>query len=508
MDTQTTITRAGFLSGAIAAGAAACALAGRSAGAAEASQVEWDQECEVLVVGTGYSGLAAAYEATKAGADVMLIEKLGIPGGNSLVADGDFAVCGSIAQEQAGIKDSVDDYINDMQVAGLFLNDVEKCRIIAEKSNETWEWTRSELGVEWQTDEKGNIKVIPYGGHSILRTLHLVEGHGSAIVLPLLDKLAELGVEPQFECMLDALVRDEDGRVVGARLSKGVKNNDASTGEPLYVHATKGVVLASGGFGRDIIWRAAHDPRLDESVDCTNAGGATAESLCAAIDAGAMPVHLDWIQCGPWCSPDEEGYGTAPSWIDSVAGYAPDINPLTGQRCVNELTDRKRYCDLIFEVGEPLVQVVNDANVPSWSRVYLEACIDAGVCHTFDDLEQIADKYNLPKDEFLAQMEQYNQMVKAGTDDQFGKTIPEDAVPVDEPPFYVTRRWPKVHHTMGGVKTDAECRVLDLHLQPIPGLYAAGEVTGGVHGACRLGSCATADCLVNGRIAGQNVVAG
>ena len=506
---QNTVTRRDLVAGtvAVASAAAAAAMLREPRPALAAEDVAWDEECEVLVVGSGYAGLAAAYEAKIAGADVKIIEKLGILGGNSIAADGDFAVCGSEAQKAAGVEDSIDTYVHDMQVAGLFLNDVEKCRIIAEKSNETWEWTRDVLGVEWQTDETGNVKVIPYGGHSVLRTVHAVIGHGSAMVLPLAEKLEELGVPVECERMLVALVKNAEGRVVGAEVHDGAKKNDPSTGEPRFIKATRGVVLASGGFGRDIAWRMQHDPRLDESVDCTNAAGATAEAICAACDAGALPVHLDWIQCGPWCSPDEVGYGTAPSWIDSVAGYAPDFNPLTGRRCVNELTDRKRYCDIIFEVGEPLVQVVNDANVPDWSRMYLEACVEAGVCKVYDNLEDIADDFGLPKEAYLEQMAEYNGYVEAKCDEQFGKTIPADALPIDEPPFYVTRRWPKVHHTMGGVKTDAACHVIDMHLQPIPGLFAAGEVTGGVHGACRLGSCATADCLVNGRIAGQMAAA-
>lgn len=493
-------------------GAVALAAAGlaahRPVPALAADEVSFDEECDVLVIGSGYAGLAAAYEAGKAGADVKIVEKLAICGGNSLVADGDFAVCMSDGQKALGIEDSVDAYVHDMQVAGLFLNDVEKCRVIAEKSNETWEWTRDVLGTEWQMSETtGEAEPIPYGGHSVLRTLHPVTAHGASMVLPLIDVLSEMGIEIQTETMLANLVKDDAGRVVGAELRVGASNNDPTSGEPLYVKARRGVVLASGGFGRDVDWRMQHDPRLDGSVDCTNAAGATAESLCTAMDCGALTVHLDWIQCGPWCSPDEEGYGVGPTWIDSAAGYAPSINPLTGERCVNELTDRKRYCDVIFEVNEPLIQVIDDANVPDWSRPNLEMCLEKGVSWKFDTLEEVADHFGLPKDAFLKQMEDYNAFVAAGVDEQFGKTIPEAAQPIETAPFYATRLWPKVHHCMGGVKTDVDTRVLDVRLNPIEGLYAAGEITGGVHGACRLGSCATADCLVNGRIAGQMAAA-
>ena len=502
-------TRSSFVKGASlgVASAAAMALLGREPRPALAAEdVAWDEECDVLVVGSGYSGLAAAYEANLAGADVRIIEKLAICGGNSLVADGDFAVCESEGQKAMGIEDSPDIFVHDMQVAGLFLNDVEKCRLIAEKSNETWEWTRDVLGVEWQTNKDGIVEPIPYGGHSTLRTLHPVLAHGSAMVLPLIDKLSELGLEIQTETMLANLVKDETGRVVGAELRVGASNNDVTSGEPLYLKARRGVVLASGGFGRDVQWRKQHDPRLDESVDCTNAAGATAESLCTALDCGALPVHLDWIQCGPWCSPDEEGYGVSATWIDSVNPYAPALNPFTGERCTSELTDRKRYCDTIFEIGEPLIQVSNESNVPEWSRYSLDAALEAGVSWKFDTLEEIAERFGMPLDAFKAQMERYNKIVETKVDDEFGKTIPAEAKPV-EPPYIVTRMWPKVHHTMGGVKTDLDCHVLDVRLNPIPGLFAAGEITGGIHGACRLGSMATADCLVNGRIAGQMAAA-
>ena len=196
----------------------------------------------------------------------------------------------------------------------------------------------------------------------------------------------------------------------------------------------------------------------------------------------------------------------SPTWIDSVAPYAPSINPLTGERCVNELTDRKRYCDVIFEIGEPLIQISNEANNPGWSNESLEKSLAADVTWKFDSLDEIAERFGMPKDALAKQMEDYNSYVASGVDEQFGKTIPENAQPV-EPPYLVTRLWPKVHHTMGGVKTDVDCRVMNAHLQPIPGLFAAGEITGGVHGACRLGSMATADCLVNGRIAGQQAAA-
>lgn len=125
----------------------------------------------------------------------------------------------------------------------------------------------------------------------------------------------------------------------------------------------------------------------------------------------------------------------------------------------------------------------------------------------FDSLEAIASAHSVPLDALQAQVESYNAIVEAKSDSEFGKLINEDAKPLTTAPFYVTRMLPKVHHCMGGMAVDLDCRVLGLDLEPIEGLFAAGEATGCVHGACRLGCNATLDCLVNGRIAGQQAAA-
>ena len=282
------ISRRTFISGSAIAGTlAALGLAGCApktgtekempATGASTSDISWDEECEVLVVGSGYSGLAAAIEAKNAGADVKIIEKMNRVGGNSAFAAGDMAVCGSKVQAREGIEDSVDAFVSDMLIAGLYLNDEEKCRLIAEKSNETWEWS-VEMGCTWDKDENGEPWLYPYGGHSILCTICQGVGGGSNVTGPLSEKLGEMGVNVETERMLVQLVQNDEGRVIGAVMRDGASGNDVESGKPVAIHATKGVVLATGGFGRDLEFRLAQDPRLDETVDCTNQEGATAES--------------------------------------------------------------------------------------------------------------------------------------------------------------------------------------------------------------------------------------
>ena len=464
----------------------------------------WDEECDVLVVGSGFAGLAAAYEAANAGANVLVVEKMGMTGGNSCYAGGWMAVCNSTAQKDQGIEDSVDTYVSDMLTAGLNLNDVEKCKLVAEKSNETWEWTVNEIGVEWTKNSEGNYDLVPQGGHTIIRSFVPAQGSGSGITTPLTEKITELGVAIKTDCMLVKIIRDAEGRVVGIQAQDGAKNNDPETGKPIYIKANKGVVLANGGFGADVEWRMQHDPRLDDTLDCTNQPGATAECLAAAMRAGALAVHLDWIQLGPWCSPDEKGYGAGPNYIDGNVGYGMSIDPRSGQRVVNELADRRIYSNAIIDNGVPLIQVVDEQNIPEWnSGMYLDLAMEAGITKKFDTIDEVIEAYELPREDFLAQLERYNGFVEKGVDEEFGKLIPDDAVPIGDGPFYITRIWPKVHHCMGGLKADMNTCVLDVDLNPIPGLFAAGEATGGVHGACRLGTCATTECLVNGRIAGK-----
>ena len=239
---ETSLDRRGFLktfaigsAAAMVAGAGLAGCAPQQKGSASATTVsgaglpeKWDEECEVLVIGSGYAGLAAAYEASKAGADTMVVEKMPTTGGNSAIADGDFAVCMSSAQKAKGIEDSVDKYVADMMAAGLGLNDEEKCRVLAEKSNETWEWTQSDLGVEWDTDEEGNINVIPYGGHNTVRTIHPKIGHGSAMTVPLTEKLNEMGVPMKTGRMVTKFFRDETGRMVGVQVNEKARRSKAN----------------------------------------------------------------------------------------------------------------------------------------------------------------------------------------------------------------------------------------------------------------------------------------
>ena len=459
---------------------------------------DWKEETDVIVIGSGFAGLSAALEVVEAGSKVMILEKMPVTGGNSTINGGDMCCAGTKMQAAAGIKDSADLMFKDMLKAGGNLNHVDKARLVAEKSNETLEWCQNYLGMKFR--EKLNY----HGGHSVLRAHQSVEASGSGYIKAMNAKLKEKGISVSNNRKLVRLIENEDKRIIGVEIRDGYKFRDENSGTPMLIKAKKAVIMASGGFSQDIKMRTIHDPRITDKFSSTNHSGATGEALREIIKHEAMDVHLDWIQLGPWTSPDEKGFGYVPQFVERLVGFAPMINVKTGKRFIMETGNRKVRADALIELGEPSIHIADEYAVKRQILPQiLEGAIKNGSIKQYDTLEEVAKAYNIPVEPFVAEMKRWNSFVVKGKDDDFNTMIMEGAKPTQQAPFYVTRLWPKVHHTMGGVVTNIKCQVIDQDFEPIKGLYAAGEVTGGIHGAVRLGGVACTDCIVNGRISGQ-----
>ena len=180
-----------------------------------------------------------------------------------------------------------------------------------------------------------------------------------------------------------------------------------------------------------------------------------------------------------------------------------DIDPATGKRIVNEWADRRQRCDAIFKTGHICVGIV-DAKGAQMAIDNLKPCLKTGKVKSFERIEDLAAEYSIPFRQFEATVNRYNQMIKDGRLDEFGKPLDQGAQPLVDPPFYAIRLWPKVHYTPGGIGINSKAEIIDLNNQPIPRLFAAGAITAGVHGANRLGSNALVDILVFGDIAGRS----
>lgn len=461
----------------------------------------WDDTYDIVVVGAGFAGLAAAIEARNAGASVIVLEKMMAPGGNSTISDGGIAAAGTPMQTRLGIVDSPELMYDDMMRAGLGLNHPALVREVTRRSAETLQWSVDYLGVEYMD------RIDQFGGHSVPRCYTAANVSGSTIIRRQVNKLRELEVPIRLRTHMESFMLDSDGRVIGVAVQEGYDRKSPDAGIERCIRARKAVVLAAGGFGADVRFRSIHDPRLDETVDTTNVRFATAEALIEAMRIGAMPVHLSHIQLGPWSSPDEKGYGVGTRFADYIAfQYGVVVDPCTGKRFVNELADRKTLSDAILAEGRPCIGIA-DSHAVETSGWSIEKCLEKKVVRRLSRLPDLAVHYGLPVAALEDTVARFNEHVARGEDADFGKPMLAGAAPLTHPPYYAMRLWPKVHHTMGGVQIDETARVINLDGRPIAGLYAAGEVTGGVHGACRLGSCAITECLVFGRIAGANAAA-
>lgn len=503
------MSRRSLLIGGSAAALGSIVARGAVAAPIEPMPKKWDETVDVLVVGSGFAGLACAIEARKAGASVLILEKMPTYGGNSTINGGILAVPGNAAQKKLGIKDSPELLAEDIIREGLGYSYPEKVRTMTQQAYPTYEWTVKELGVEWIPDRVG-----AEGGHSVPRHLFTINGSGSEIVNKELALAKKLGAELRLRCYVEEIIRDADGRVKGLKVREGYRFPREGSGKVKYICARKGVALCHGGFGADVKYRVKHDPKLTAKFDTTNQPGATSELWREASRIGGNIIQADWIQCGPWNSPEEKGMGIALYFANGAAGSQGIwVDCTTGKRFVNELANRKVRADAVLvnnNKGHVCIalsdQTAVDNTIAKSRPGILEKMLERKCVHKFDSLEALAKAYKIPLDGLKKSIADYNAALKKGSGDEMGRYFAPGAKPIGTAPYYCSILSPKVHHCMGGLETNNLAQVIDVKTdKPIPGLYAAGESTGGVHGAVRLGSCATLDCLVNGRIAGKNI---
>lgn len=471
-----------------------------SAGAARASQNQmpkFDKIYDIIVVGSGFAGLAAALEARLGGAEVLLIEKMPAFGGNSAINGGAFSVAGSPLQKKFGIKDSPEQMLADMIRSGRGLSHVDLLKMVVNGSLPAYEFTLRH-GVKYKDF------VQHFGGHSVPRTLQTVESTGGGITRPLTDSCRKHGVELHLRAKMESFVRNVDGRIVGLTVREGYLFPNEKSGVMQTYGARKGVIMATGGFSRNIWFRRQQDPSLDERLDSTNHPGATGEGMLEMFAIGGAPVQVDQIQLGPWSSPDEKGFGLV-SQFNTIAGFPMGImvDVRTGKRFCNELADRKERSDAILsqmQNGKPVYPVCFTDSKGVAKAQTLKNGLKYGVIKSFNTVEDLAKAYGIPVKGLVEQVAEWNKMVANKKDTKFNRAL-DLAIQLDKPPFYAARVWPKVHYCMGGVGITSKAEVYDVMGKVIPGLFAAGEVTGGTHGASRLGGCAIADGLVMGRVA-------
>ena len=446
---------------------------------------------DVVVIGAGGAGFSAAITAKNAGANVVLLEKMPAVGGNSLISGAEMNVAKNWVQPKLGINDdSPELHAQDTFKGGDGKGDMKVINVMTHEALDAAKWCRDYLGVRFEDDN-----LFFFGGHSRKRALIPVGHTGTEFIAKFQAKADELGIPVITNMKAEELIKNKDGRVVGVKATMD--------GSEYTFNAKGGVVLATGGFGANPEMVKKYNPKIDERFKTTDAPGTTGEALYMAERAGAELVNMGYIQTYPICDPLS---GAIELIADARFDGAIMLNQ-EGKRFVEELQRRDvlseailnqtgRYCWVLW--NDKIGSISN--TVKAHANEY-EAFTKQGIMTTCDDLKCIADFTKIPFDQLRKTVKRVSDMAGKGNDKDFNHR--SGLVDMQQGKYYVIKAVPSTHHTMGGVRINEKAEALTAEGKVIPGLWAAGEVTGVTHGTNRLGGNAYTDIIVFGRIAGE-----
>ena len=490
-----------------------------------------EETVDVVVVGAGGAGMTAAITATDAGKKVIVVESQPIAGGNSVRSTGGMNAAKTPYQdknefkEAAGVEktlataaekfadnetitalaatvksqwdayqanpqgyfDSVELMELDTMIGGKGKNNPELVKALAENSADAIEWLAS-IGAEVKN-------VGAFGGASVKRIHRPVNADGKvtavgAYIVPILEKnLQDRNVQFLFDTTANEIIM-KDGKAVGIK-------GTGKDGHKVTINA-KSVVIATGGFGANAEMVEKYKPEL-KGFATTNAEGAQGQGIDMATAVGAATVDMNQIQIHPTVHIEEDG--NAHLITEGLRGDGAILVNAEGKRFYDEVSTRDKVSAAIIEQTDKSAWLVVDQAMVDKSAV-IAGYIKSGYTVTGATYEELAKAMGVDEATFTSTMNTWNQAVEAKSDAEFGRT--SFANPLTTAPYYAIKITPAVHHTMGGIVINPKAEVLNEKGEAISGLYAAGEVTGGVHGANRLGGNAVADFVVFGRIAGQS----
>ena len=449
---------------------------------------------DVVVVGAGGAGLAAAITAAENGASVILVEKMSNVGGNTLISGGEMAAPGNWMQEKEGIADDVETFYNDVLKGGDNEGDPALIHVLAENALNGALWLRDDIHVTFED------YMLFFGGHSIKRSLVPLNASGVELIQKLNAKAESLGITIHKGTRATKLEMT-DGKVNTVKADYN--------GQEITYTANKGVVLATGGFGSNIEMRKQYNPQMDEKILSTNSVGSTGDGVVMAQELGAQVVDMQFIQTYPTC--DVETGALLYVGDVRLEGRSILVN-LEGKRFVEELERRDVISLAVTEQTGGVSYMFWDeasmvaSGVAASHQQEYDDLIRRGKLVKADTIEEACAHFGINAEELKATVERYNQYAADGKDLEFNKRGTLTAF--GEGPYYIMVSTPAIHHCMGGLKINTSAQVIDTEGNVIPGLFAAGEVTGDIHGTNRLGSDAIADIIVYGRIAGENAAAG
>lgn len=458
-------------------------------------------ETEIVVIGGGGAGLAAAVRANQLGSKVLVLEKMGKVGGNTILAGGALNAVNDRSEQAIAYNDSVEWHYTQTLSGGDYQGDPLLVHTLVSNAWDGVQWLM-DLGMEFQDETAGLFTVT---GGLWPRAHKPVEPLGTGFFKTYMNYIdSHDNVDVMLNTRATEILVDENGKACGVVAT-------GETGNTVTVKASKGVVVATGGFAANVELRSAYNTQwadLGDSIKSTNHAGATGDGIKMMQKLGADFVQMGNIQLLPLGDPVT---GSLSGNIEHDVETRIFINK-EGNRFVNEGGRRDDMTNALFAQTDAYMWIVMDSDTyPTGDErnnfgETANQLVEAGRAVKADTLEELAEKMNVPADTLIAAVTEFNRHAEggdlAGTPDEFGRTLYK--TPIDTAPFYAAARIPTVHHTMGGVRINVNAQVLDENGNVIPGLYAAGEVTGGIHGANRLGGNALTDTVVFGRIAGES----
>lgn len=469
----------------VSAASAAALVGAMGASAAFATEIDTPAESyDLVVVGMGGAGMCAAIAGCEAGIpaeNILIVERNAMAGGNTIFSSSGMNAAWTQYQKERGIEDSVDLFIEETIAGGHGMNQADLVETMCDGSADTIDWLAGHGLV------LDNITTT--GGFSVKRCHRPSDGSpiGAALVPALEAVVDEDGIQVLFNHRVTDLTKDENGAVNGVVCEDGTKIG------------AKVVVLATGGFGSNPDMIKQFRPDLDGYVS-TNAQSIQGDGMVMAQKAGASLVNMDQIQIHPTVFAD----GSLVA--EGIRGGGAILINNAGDRFTNEMGTRDVVSQA--ELAQP------DGKV--WV-LYDQTLFDANkVCANYENremsvkgetLEELCATLGIDAAAVQATLDAYNAAVAAGGEgDPFGRTTGLKE-PLETAPFYAIPCSPGIHHCMGGVYVDGDSQALTIRGEKVPGLYAAGEVTGGIHGDNRLGGNAVCDIVVMGINAGQKAAA-
>lgn len=438
-----------------------------------------DLTTDVVIIGAGGAGMAAAVEATEAGKSVIIVEKMPIVGGNTNRATGGMNAAETKVQEAAGIVDTKETFYNDTMTGGKEKNDPVLLQTMVDNAPGAVDWL-NEMGA-------GLSRVTLSGGATNPRIHTPEDGSpvGPVVVRVLSDKLKELKVDIMMETTAKK-INVKDGAVTGIEVAD-VNGNS-------FVINAKAVIVTTGGFGANSTMVEEYRPDL-VGFSTTNHSGATGDGISMSLEAGSGLTDIGEIQTHPTTDP-ESGY----MFTEGLRGDGAILVNSSGVRFTGELLTRDVVSANILKQEGGIAYLITNEEM-RLDNASLAGYVKKGYAIEGKTIEELAKALEIDATALMATMNTYGEAVKAGVDKEFNREHLTQTL--ENGPYYALKVTPAIHHTMGGLKIDSSTHVLTEEGTIISGLYAAGEVTGGVHGGNRIGGNAVTDIIVFGRIAGQ-----